>query len=206
MKLKIIILFFICSFITNESKAQDQMLGEIRMFAGNFAPRGWAFCDGQLLPISSNSALFSLLGTMYGGDGRTTFGLPDLRGRIALHSGHGPGLTNITQGSKGGRENVTLTTLELPSHNHSGSTLKGTLMANEEDADSEEPQGRTIGATGDIGNFYNSSPNSVNMMTNGVNISGSTGNTGNNSSFNIRNPYQGVRFIIALQGYFPSRS
>lgn len=186
--------------------AQEPYLGEIRMFAGNFAPRGWAFCDGQLLPISSNSALFSLLGTMYGGDGRTTFALPDLRGRIALHSGHGPGLSNITQGSKGGRENVTLTTLELPSHNHTANNLKGTITANEEDADSEEPQGKTIGVTGEIGNFYNSSPNSVNMMPNSVNISGSTENTGGNRSFNIRNPYQGIRFIIALQGIYPSRS
>lgn len=103
MKIKLISILFILFFsIPSDVDAQDQLLGEIRMFAGNFAPRGWAFCDGQLLSISSNSALFSLLGTMYGGDGRTTFGLPDLRGRMPLHSGQGPGLHEIRQGQKGG--------------------------------------------------------------------------------------------------------
>ena len=88
------------------------------MFAGNFAPRGWAFCDGQLLQVSQNDALFSLFGTIYGGDGRTTFGLPDLRGRIPLHAGQGAGLSNRRLGSKGGEENVTLTVNQLASHSH----------------------------------------------------------------------------------------
>ena len=96
----------------------DPLLAEIIMFAGNFAPRGWAFCDGQLLAVSQYSALFSLLGTTYGGDGRTTFGLPDLRGRTAIHPGTGPGLTNRQLGAKGGSENNTINITQLPTHKH----------------------------------------------------------------------------------------
>ncbi len=96
----------------------DPFIGQIQTFGFNFAPRGWARCDGQLLPISSNSALFSLLGTTYGGDGRTTFGLPDLRGRAALHQGQGPGLSNRNLGQRAGAENTTLTVNQMPSHNH----------------------------------------------------------------------------------------
>ena len=105
----------------------DPFIAEIIMFGGNFAPRGWAFCDGQLLSISSNSALFSILGTTYGGDGRTTFGLPDLRGRVAMHPGSGPGLTQRRLGEKSGMETVTLTTNQIPSHNHTATaTASGT--------------------------------------------------------------------------------
>jgi microcystin-dependent protein len=94
----------------------DPFVGEIRMFAGNFAPRGWAFCNGQLIPISQNTALFSLLGTTYGGDGRSTFALPDLRGRVPLHAGQGSGLSDYPLGSRGGSEQVVLTTAQLPAH------------------------------------------------------------------------------------------
>ncbi|MEQ9567295.1 MAG: tail fiber protein, partial [Pseudomonadales bacterium] len=96
----------------------EPFVGEIRMFAGNFAPRGWAYCDGQLLAVSQNDALFSLLGTIYGGDGRTTFGLPDMRGRIPLHAGTGPGLSPRRLGSKSGSEKETLTVNQLASHSH----------------------------------------------------------------------------------------
>lgn len=102
MKKLAIILFAALSFATIDANAQEPFIGEIRMFAGNFAPRGWAFCDGQLMSISQNTALFSLLGTLYGGDGRTTFGLPDLRGRAPIHSGSGPGLNKVIQGQKSG--------------------------------------------------------------------------------------------------------
>ena len=98
--------------------AAEPFLGEISMFGGNFAPRGWAFCDGQLLSIAQNSALFSLLGTIYGGDGRTTFGLPDLRGRVPMHHGNGPGLSSHPIGQKSGSETVILNVLQLPAHNH----------------------------------------------------------------------------------------
>ena len=95
----------------------DPFIGEITMFAGNFAPRGWALCDGQLLPISQNSALFSILGTTYGGDGRTTFALPDLRGRVAIHPGNGPGLSDYRLGQKGGAETITYPSISAVTQN-----------------------------------------------------------------------------------------
>ena len=99
----------------------EPFIAQISLFGGNFAPRGWALCDGQLLPISQNTALFSLLGTTYGGDGRTTFGLPDMRGRALLHAGSGPGLSTRRIGQEGGNERVTLSIGEMPSHNHGAS-------------------------------------------------------------------------------------
>lgn len=105
-KIILLLVFLISVGLTNKVNAQDAMLGEVKMFAGNFAPRGWALCDGQLLAISQNQALFSLLGTMYGGDGRTTFALPDLRGRAPIHAGNGPGLTPKRIGEKGGKEKI----------------------------------------------------------------------------------------------------
>ena len=113
----------------------EPFVGEIRMFAGNFAPRGWAYCDGQLLAVSQNDALFSLFGTIYGGDGRTTFGLPDLRGRFPIHAGQGPGLSNRRLGSKGGAETVTVTANQLPSHTH---PIKGT----NDNATASDPAGQ----------------------------------------------------------------
>ena len=114
---KIIFVFvlFVSIGFTNTANAQDPLIGEVKMFAGNFAPRGWAFCDGQLLAISQHSALFSLLGTTYGGDGRTTFALPDLRGRVPVHAGNGPGLTPRRLGEKGGSERIVLSRTQLSS-------------------------------------------------------------------------------------------
>ncbi|WP_340819596.1 tail fiber protein [Methanolobus sp. WCC4] len=100
------------------TQSTDPLLGEITLFAGNFAPRGWAFCNGQLLPINQNQALFSILGTTYGGDGRTTFALPDLRGRAPVHAGNGPGLSPVVLGQKGGAETVALNVNQMPSHTH----------------------------------------------------------------------------------------
>lgn len=102
-----------------QAHAQQAMIGEIKFFGGNFAPRDWAFCDGQLLAISQNTALFSVLGTTYGGDGRSTFALPDMRGRSPVHAGRGPGLNPVALGQRGGRENITLALNELPQHAHS---------------------------------------------------------------------------------------
>src|SRR5262245_26202423 len=101
----------------------DPFIAEIKMFGGNFAPLGWATCDGQLLPISQYTALFSLLGTTYGGDGVTNFALPDLRGRVPMHPGQGPGLSPRTLGEKAGTETVTLTTAQLPAHNHAANCV-----------------------------------------------------------------------------------
>lgn len=190
-------------------------LGEIRMFAGNFAPRGWAICAGQLIPISQNSALFSLLGTMYGGDGRTTFKLPDLRSRVPIGVGQGPGLSNYQQGAIGGAEYITLTATQIPAHNHSvsGGTVigSGTMLAYSETGNSSDPSGRRLANSGSFDTEYIDSGTSVPMAANSVEIAGSvTGITtnltgGSQEHYNIQ-PFTTVQFIIAMQGLYPSRS
>ena len=186
-------LIIACLFLSSIANAQDPLIGEIKMFAGNFAPRGWAFCDGQLLPISQNSALFSILGTTYGGDGRTTFGLPDLRGRVAIHPGNGPGLSNYNLGQAGGQETVTLTTAQLPSHSH-------TVNATSESGDTNAPSGGLLSNTGAYDNEYKASGTVVPMKSNMIN------NTGGSQPVQIRQPYRTVNYIIALIGIYPSRS
>lgn len=169
----------------------DPFIGEITMFGGNFAPRSWAFCDGQILAIAQNVALFSLLGTTYGGDGRTTFGLPDLRGRIPVHVGNGPGLSGRSWGQRGGQENVTLATQQLPSHQH---TQRGT----DSDATSADP---TDGLAAKAQNVtYNSTGSPVDM-----NAASSQGAGGGQPHTNMQ-PYLCVNFIIALVGIFPPRN
>ena len=168
----------------------EPFVGEIRMFAGNFAPRGWAFCDGQLLAVSQNDALFSLLGTVYGGDGRTTFGLPDLQGRIPVHAGSGPGLSERRLGSKGGAENVTLTINQLPSHTHQ---LRASTNLPTDRSPAAHVSAET---TNDV--YLNSSP-VVDMATNSINQVG-----GSRSHTNLM-PFLCIHFIIALFGIYPSR-
>lgn len=169
----------------------EPFVGEVRMFAGNFAPRGWAFCDGQLLAVSQNDALFSLLGTIYGGDGRTTFGLPDLRGRIPIHAGSGPGLSPRRLGSKGGAENVTLTVNQLPSHTHA-------MQASADAATTPNPAGSVLAATLTSTPYIEDTPN-VNLSGNAVtNVGGSRSHT------NLM-PFLCIHFIIALVGIYPSR-
>jgi microcystin-dependent protein len=174
----------------------EPYLGQIRMFAGNFAPRGNAFCEGQLLPISANSALFSLLGTIYGGDGRTTFALPDLRGRMPVHYGNGPGLSSRPLGEKGGQETVTLTQAQLPSHSHS---LQG-----EDGLGTQNSPVNTILAELEFnGNpipFYSTTSPTRNMNSNAI------GPTGTGQGHNNIMPFQAIYFIIALTGIYPSRN
>ena len=184
----------------------EQYIGQIIMFGGNFAPRSWALCNGQLLPISQNDALFSILGTTYGGDGRTTFALPDLRGRVPVHPGQAPGTSdNIRLGQTGGNDTHTMTAQELAPHGHDASGLKGTLSVNEEDGTSEDPQGNNFGVA-TAGTPYNSDANDKVMAANTVNMAGTTSNTGNATPFSVRNPFGGVNYIIALQGLYPPRS
>lgn len=169
----------------------EPYVGEIRMFAGNFAPRGWAFCDGQLLAVSQNDALFSLLGTIYGGDGRTTFGLPDMRGRIPLHMGQGPGLSERRLGSKSGGETVTLTVNQMPSHGHTphARTTPGTQSTPQAAIPAEAPFA-----------IYAEEAQTSPMSNAAISYVG-----GSHSHTNLM-PYLCVNFIIALFGIYPSRT
>ena len=169
----------------------NPFIGEIIMFGGNFAPRNYAFCNGQLISISQNTALFSILGTTYGGDGRTTFALPDLRGRIAMHKGTGPGLPTYRLGQRGGIYEKTHTIQEMPAHNHP-------LLNNayEDSSNQGEPGGNALAE----GQFY--APGTPDART----LPADTGSQGQNQSYNIQNPYLTVNFIIALLGTYPSRS
>lgn len=172
----------------------EPFVGEIRMFAGNFAPRGWAFCDGQLLAVSQNDALFSLLGTIYGGDGRTTFGLPDLRGRIPIHAGHGPGLSERRLGSKGGAEKVTLTVNQLPSHSHP-------LQATSALASTRDPVATSPPKGFARAQFDAYTPQ---FVPQGMSAKSVTNVGGSRSHTNLM-PFLCIHFIIALVGIYPSR-
>ena len=168
----------------------EPFLGQMVIFAGNFAPRGWALCEGQLLPISQYSALFSILGTIYGGDGRTTFGLPDLRGRNPLQQGAGPGLPTIRQGEKGGNYQTTLQVSNLPQAQiHIPCT-------DDDEGASDEPQGKAMGLSETP--LYNST---ASLAMKPGSIIGAA-----NLPFSNQSPYLGVNYIIALQGVFPSRN
>ena len=169
----------------------EPFIGEVQWFAGNFAPRGWAKCDGQLLPINSNQALFSLLGTNYGGDGRTTFGLPAVRGRVIIHEGQGPGLTSRRLGSRGGTETETLTASEMPNHTH-------TLRASSGSATTPVPTNNVLASTG-RSRLYDSGASNTNMDAAAIT------QTGGGNSHNNMQPYNTLTCIIALVGIFPSR-
>lgn len=189
----------------------NPFLAQIELFAGNFAPRGWAFCEGQLLPISSNSALFSILGTTYGGDGRTTFALPDLRGRSGMHPGHGPGLTNRKLGQKMGTETTTLNQTQLAAHNHVAiNRLSGVAAIQVSDQEGEEATpGSAFLASTPSGNSYYLDEHDGNFLAGASgDVTGSANllNTGNASAYNNRQPFLGLNYVIALQGVFPSRS
>jgi len=176
----------------------DAYIGDIIMFAGNFAPRSWAFCDGQLMQISQYSALFSILGTTYGGDGRTTFALPDLRGRIPMHEGSGPGLTPRTLGEKGGVEAVVLTSAQMPAHDHmatahsvaaagNSNQASGTLWANDAGTQSATYSNAAANAT-------------MNAAAVTTAIAG-----GSQPHPNVQ-PFLCVNFIICIEGIYPPRS
>jgi microcystin-dependent protein len=169
----------------------EPFVGEIRMFAGNFAPQGWAFCDGQLLAVSQNDALFSLLGTTYGGDGRTTFGLPDLRGRIPIHAGNGPGLSPRPLGSKGGTEAETLTVNQMAAHSHA---FQGAAQA----ADIPDPAGNMTAKSATTDAYLKEAPGSALA-------SGAVTSTGGSQSHTNLMPFLCVNFIVALFGIYPSR-
>ncbi len=170
-------------------------IAEIRIFGFNYAPRGWAFCNGQLLPIAQNTALFSLLGTTYGGNGTTTFGLPNLQGRAPLHPGQGPGLSPYVLGQSGGSENVTLTQNELPSHSHALNGITAPPPAVGTTPDPTQGLGRSSG-----GSAYGPAVNLAAMNLQALIAQGG------NQPHNNRMPYLAMNFCIALQGIFPSRN
>lgn len=191
----------------------EPMIGSVDFVGFNFAPRGWASCDGQLLPIASNSALFSLLGTTYGGDGRTTFALPDLRGRVPMHQGAGPGLSNHNIGQKGGVETHTLSSAEMPPHSHDATTtvdLSGLkVRAHDGNGTTPNPGSNVLAMTGRDNSYAAVAPN-VDMApgTVGGAASGATtiGSAGGGQAFSIMPPYLVMNCIIALQGIYPSRN
>jgi microcystin-dependent protein len=174
----------------------DQFVAEIRIFPFNFPPTGWAFCNGQLLPISQNTALFSLLGTTYGGNGQSTFALPNLQGRAAMQHGQGPGLSLRSLGEMGGSETVTLLTSEIPSHNH---VVNAKVTGGQAD-----PNGlvwASANAQKLAANFYAPAKGTGTLMN-----ANASGVTGGSLPHNNMMPYLTLNFCIALQGVFPPRS
>jgi microcystin-dependent protein len=178
----------------------DPFLGEIRLVGFNFNPVGWALCNGQLLPIAQNSALFALLGTTFGGNGSTTFGLPDFRGRSPVGMGNGPSLTPIVQGEQAGVEAVTLLQTQMPVHTHQV-TVAGTST---EPVNTPSNVNNVLGASG--AGQGNATIWSTTLATPVTLNPTQVGSAGGSQPFAIRNPLLGTNFIIALQGIFPSRS
>lgn len=203
-------------------------MSEIRGFGPTWTPRNWGSCQGQTLPISSNTALFSLIGTIYGGDGRTTFRLPDLRGRTPIGQGAGPGLSSRINGQQSGEEFHNLSLIEMPSHNHiahfnpttgGGGSQTVTVNAVSDQGDTNDPSGAYWAAPKNIGpnaiTSYKSSGTKVQMAADAVEISGGTGsgsgtvtidNNGSSQGHNNMQPYLVINWIMCMQGVYPSRS
>lgn len=174
----------------------EPFIAEVRIFAGNFAPRGWAFCDGQLLPISQNTALFSLIGTTYGGDGRSTTALPNLQGRTPMHPGRGPGLTSRRLGQRGGVEMVSLTEAQMPNHTHQ---LRASTDDIEEEGGEKGPANGYTARMQANQSIYSGASNLVDMASDSIT------NTGGSQAHNNMQPFLTLNFIIALVGLYPSR-
>ncbi len=172
-------------------QGNTNFVAEIRIFAGNFPPNGWAFCNGQLLPISQNTALFSLLLTTYGGDGQSSFALPDLRGRVPIQPGQGPGLSDRQRGEMGGEENHVLAITEMPQHTH-------TIPASSSNGSASSPQAAVLARTPSAIPQYAPTPD-TNMASDGFS------ETGGDQPHNNMQPYLTLNYIIALQGIYPSR-
>ena len=177
----------------------DGVLAYVTLFAGNFAPRNWAFCQGQLLSIAQNTALFSLLGTTYGGNGQTTFALPDLRGRMVIGVGQGPGLANYTEGQQDGEETHTLVPTEMPAHAH---TVQMTITPKAAGAPNSASPANAVYATGNDALYNFSTDASLHEYPATLN----TGVAGSGQPFSLRTPYLGMNHIICMQGIFPSRN
>jgi len=178
------------------AQADTQYVGQVSAFAGNFCPRGWMGADGTLLPISQNTALFSLYGTYYGGDGRVSFGLPDLRGRRPVGFGNGPGIGAYTMGEKAGTAEFTLLVNNLPNHNHIGASRASNLAG-----DTANPNDNSLATTGTEKIYHSGSP-AVNMDVGTVTVN----NTGGSQMVQKQSPYQVIRWCVATVGIYPSRN
>lgn len=184
-------------------------IGEIRMFAGNFPPKNWAYCQGQLLPIAPYQSLYSIIGTFYGGDGRTTFALPDLRGRTAIGAGHGNGLTDRPLGVKVGTETVTLSPQQMPAHTHTATPqLTGKIRCNNQLSDHESPVGNTLAIFKEDRNAYNTQAPDADMYDNTIAVEGSVtlSPAGGNQAHPNMQPSLGLNYIICLNGLYPPRN
>lgn len=176
----------------------EPIVGQIILFGGNFAPRGWAFCDGQTLDIAENQALFAILGTTYGGDGRTTFCLPDMRGRVPMHAGDGPNLTPRDIGQKLGAETVALTATQLPEHRHE-------ILVSDVAADTDEPSNASLGAAKTYVNASEGTHRQKSEPKTALN-SKTIGLTGGSAPHENMQPTLCMNYIIAVQGAFPARN
>lgn len=188
----------------------DAYIGMIIMFGGNFAIKSYSFCNGQLIAIQQNSALFSILGTTYGGDGRTTFALPDLRGRVPINTGgsvnQGPGLSTYRLGQRGGAERHTLNAAEMPTHSHTAH-VSGDFTVSNAPGTVAPSENTYLGASAGPSKFFTTNTSSGVSRTKGLeNATVQVGNTGGNQAFDIRQPYLAINFEIALYGIFPSRN
>ena len=180
----------------------DPYIATITNFAGNFAPMSWMFCQGQLLSIAEYSPLFALIGTTYGGDGQVTFALPDLRSRVAIHEGQGPGLSNYLIGQMAGTENVTLLSPQLPAHNHTVATFTGAFNASTATSGLVGVPNNAIPAAG--ASVYSNSPDGAQLGT--MPCHSITPIVGGNAPLSIVQPYLAMNYIIAVEGIFPSRA
>ncbi len=182
---------------------EDQYLANVTIFAGTFAPRGWAFCQGQLISIAENSALFALIGTIYGGDGQVTFALPDLRSRVAIHAGQAPGFSNYELGQAAGVESVTLVTGQLPPHTHAFVSISGAPTVNTTAGTVSDPTNAVPALVSGTNAYAAASTGNV-MATFTCNTN--TAVTGQNQPFAIQSPYLAMNYVICMEGIFPSRN
>ena len=180
----------------------EPFIGEIKIFGFNFAPRGYATCQGQILSIAQNTALFSLLGTTYGGNGQTTFALPDLQGRMPIGQGQGPGLPSYTMGEEAGTTNVTLLSTNMPIHNHAATGINVRIPVTSASEDSSATNNYIGNAVNDTFGPTASPTNSLGAPV----VSGTTALAGGSQPFSILNPYLTINYSIALEGIFPSRN
>ena len=183
----------------NATCGSDPMLGSICLTGYNFCPRGYLAAEGQLLPISSWNALFSLFGTFYGGDGRTTFGLPDLRGRVPVGVGTGPGLARVREGQKGGAEQVNISSNQMPAHHHS---VK--LLGTDSNGNTDKPSGAVL-ARLPRSKIYSAAPAASEVGAMGPSAV-SQATQGGGQPVQVRDPYMGLRYCVAIQGFYPSRN